>query len=207
MAWHVWLVYAAACALMGIIPGPGVASIVGYAVSSGRRTALSSVAGIAIGNCIAISLSLAGVGALLAASATAFSIIKWIGAAYLIVFGIIAIARSRESSALAGREQTAVTPRAAFLSNMAVGIFHPKTVVFFVAFVPQFIDSHQSYLLQSAILTATFCVVLATTDSLYAVAASGASRVLRRPKAIRWGKRIGGAVLVGAGAATAMTRS
>ena len=207
MAWHVWLVFAAVCAMMGIIPGPGVASIVGYAVSSGRKTALSSVAGIAIGNGIAISLSLAGVGALLAASAMAFSVFKWVGAAYLIVIGIMAILKSRESDELALRKQAAVTPRAAFFSNMAVGIFHPKTIVFFVAFVPQFIDSHRSYSVQATILAATFCVVVGTTDSLYALAASGASRVLRRPKAVRWGKRIGGAVLIGAGAATAMTRN
>jgi threonine/homoserine/homoserine lactone efflux protein len=207
MSLHFWLVYAAACLLMGVIPGPGVASIVGYAVSSGRRTALASVAGIALGNGIAISLSLAGVGALLAASATAFALIKWVGAAYLIAIGLFAIANSRESGAMAARERAVVTPRAAFFSNMAVGTFHPKTIVFFVAFVPQFIDSHQSYLLQAAILAATFCIVVATSDALYALAASSASAALRRPKAIRWGKRLGGAVLVGAGAATAMTRS
>jgi len=71
MDWHVWLGFVAASALMGLIPGPGVMSIVGYAVSSGRRVALASVAGLAVGNATAMTLSLAGVGVFLAASALA----------------------------------------------------------------------------------------------------------------------------------------
>ena len=68
MSWHTWMTFVLASALMGVIPGPGVTSIVGYAIGSGRRTALASVAGMAVGNAVAITLSLAGVGALLAAS-------------------------------------------------------------------------------------------------------------------------------------------
>jgi threonine/homoserine/homoserine lactone efflux protein len=205
MAWHIWIAFAAASALMGLVPGPGVASIVGYAVSSGRRTALASVAGIAIGNGLAISLSLAGVGALLAASAMAFSLVKWAGALYLIGIGMLTLRRARGSED-ATVEKEAVTPRLAFFSNMAVGVFHPKTIIFFVAFVPQFIDARGSYLLQAAILALTFVAVVGATDSFYAMAASNASNWLRRPKTLRWSKRMGGVVMIGAGAATAMTR-
>ena len=205
MAWHVWIAFAAASALMGLLPGPGVASIVGYAVSSGRKTALASVAGIAIGNGMAISLSLAGVGALLAASAMAFSIVKWVGALYLISIGALTLIRSRASHDVTV-EKPAVTPRLAFFSNMAVGVFHPKTIIFFVAFVPQFIDAHASYALQAAILALTFVAVVGCTDSFYAMAASNASQWLRRPNTLRWSKRMGGVVMIGAGAATAMTR-
>jgi threonine/homoserine/homoserine lactone efflux protein len=205
MAWHVWIAFAAASALMGLTPGPGVASIVGYAVSSGRRTALASVAGIAIGNAVAISLSLAGVGALLAASALAFSLVKWAGALYLIAIGVLTLLRARASEDASAKPE-AVTPQLAFLSNMAVGVFHPKTIIFFVAFVPQFIDARDSYLLQAAILALTFVAVVASTDCFYAMAASNASNWLRRPKTLRWSKRMGGVVMIGAGAATALTR-
>jgi threonine/homoserine/homoserine lactone efflux protein len=205
MSWHVWIAFASVSALIGLVPGPGVASIVGYAVSSGKKTALASVAGIAIGNGLAISLSLAGVGALLAASAMAFSLVKWAGALYLVSIGVLTLMRSRNSED-ATIEKAAVTPRLAFFSNMAVGVFHPKTIIFFVAFVPQFIDAHASYVLQASILALTFVAVVGCTDSFYAMAASNASQWLRRPKTLRWSKRMGGVVMIGAGAATAMTR-
>jgi threonine/homoserine/homoserine lactone efflux protein len=80
MSFSVWLTFAAASIVMGLIPGPGVTAIVGYALGSGRKTELASVAGMAVGNPIAMTLSLAGVGALLAASAFAFSLLKWLGA-------------------------------------------------------------------------------------------------------------------------------
>src|ERR1700756_3426886 len=95
MHWSMWLGVVAAAALIGVTPGPAVTSIVGYALSSGRRTALASVAGMALGNVVAMSVSLAGAGAVLAASAVAFTALKWAGALYLIGLGVLAIARSR----------------------------------------------------------------------------------------------------------------
>lgn len=206
MDWHILLAFAAASAVMGLIPGPGVTSIVGYALTSGRRIALASVAGMMVGNAIAMILSLAGVGALLATSALAFTAIKWAGAAYLICLGIITISKSRDIVRNKPREKITVTPRAAFVGNVAVGTFHPKTIVFFVAFVPQFISSHGSYILQASILVATFCIVVAGTDTAYAIAASSASHLLRRPKALLWSRRVGGGVLIAAGVATAAAR-
>src|SRR6267378_2105460 len=98
-----WLAFALASAVMGLIPGPGVTSIVGYALSSGRRTALASVAGMAIGNVTAMALSLAGAGAILASSALAFTVLKWAGALYLIGLGVVTILKSSG----AGQAETA----------------------------------------------------------------------------------------------------
>lgn len=181
-------------------------SIVGYALSSGRRVALASVAGIALGNGIAMTLSLAGVGALLAASALAFSVVKWTGAIYLIGLGLLSIARSRGVVDGHDRQAPPLTPRVAFASNIAVGTFHPKTIVFFVAFVPQFIDPASRYVPQAALLIGTFCGVVACTDTFYALAASRASQLLRRPSSTLWTKRVGGGVLIASGIATAATR-
>jgi len=206
MNFHLWLAFVAASAVMGLAPGPAVTSIVGYALSSGRATALAAVAGVGVGNLIAMSLSLGGVGALLSASALAFTILKWAGAAYLIGLGIVTILRSRHS-ARQTTERTVIAPRTAFVSNVALGTFHPKTIVFFVAFVPQFIDARGDYRSQALLLVATFVLVVAMTDTTYALAASGASRLLSRPSAARWMKRAGGGVLIAAGAATAVSRT
>jgi len=206
MALHVWLTFVAACAVMGLAPGPAVASIVGYALSSGRATALASVAGMAVGNIIAMSVSLGGVGALLSASAFAFAVLKWTGAVYLIGLGVAALARSGRGT-VEVRTRAPITPRSAFVSNVALGTFHPKTIVFFVAFVPQFIDSHAGYWPQALVLIGTFALIVGLTDTAYALAASSASRLLRRPSAAVWMKRAGAGVLIAAGAATAVSRT
>lgn len=198
-----WLAFALASAVMGLTPGPGVTSIVGYALSSGRRTALASVAGMALGNAVAMSVSMAGAGALLAASARAFAILKWAGALYLIGLGVLAIARSRAGLSAEAPPSSPIPARTAFLSNVAVGTFHPKTIVFFVAFAPQFIRPDVNYALQAALLIATFTVVVGATDTTYALAAARASRLLKSPRATLWSRRAGGGVLIAAGVATA----
>jgi threonine/homoserine/homoserine lactone efflux protein len=198
-----WFTFAAAALVMGLIPGPGVTSIVGYALSSGRRTALASVAGIAIGNTICMSLSLAGAGAVLAASSLAFAMLKWAGALYLIALGVAAIARSGKGLAADAPPTRPITPRTAFLSNLALGVLHPKTIVFFVAFAPQFIRPDASYVAQAAILIATYTAVVATTDTTYALAASSAAHLLKSRRATLWSRRAGGGVLIAAGVATA----
>jgi threonine/homoserine/homoserine lactone efflux protein len=206
MTWNTWLAFVAASALIGLIPGPGVTSIISYAIGSGRRTALASVAGMTVGNTIAITLSLAGVGALLSASALAFSILKWVGALYLIGLGLLTLWKAK-ARATATAPARVIRPHAAFLSNVAVGTFHPKTIVFFVAFVPQFISAHASYFAQAALLTVSFCATVLVTDTAYALAASGASGLLRRPKVALWSRRASGGLLVAAGVVTAAARS
>ena len=151
---------AAACFVVGIVPGPGVASILGFAFSSGRRTALAGVAGMAVGNTVAMPVSLLRAGAILAISARAFTALKWVGTAYLIATGTGAIARSKRETDMAAPPRRAVSPRAAFMTNIANGTFHPKTILFFVG-------------------------IAATSDTLYALAASRASGRLRSPRAAR----------------------
>jgi len=206
MDWRLWLAFVVASAIMGLIPGPGVTSIVGYALSSGRKTALSSVAGMALGNVTAMTVSLAGAGAVLAASALAFSLLKWLGAAYLIALGVVTIAKARGGGQTSAAREP-ISARSAFFGNLAVGTFHPKTIVFFVSFVPQFMNARGDYALQAMILVATFAAVVGFTDTLYALLASRASDLLASPKAALWSKRAGGGVLVAAGVATAAARS
>lgn len=200
-----WATFAAASFVMGVIPGPGVASIIGFAFSSGRRVALASVAGMAVGNATAISASLAGAGAILASSALAFAVLKWAGALYLIALGVVAIARSnlpKEESALSA----AISAKTAFLTNVTVGTFHPKTILFFVAFASQFIRPDGDYVSQAVVLIATFTAIAALTDTLYALTASRASGLVRGARFRRWTQRVGGGALITAGLATAAMR-
>lgn len=202
---ELWLGLLAASAVLAIIPGPGVASIVGFAFSSGRRTALASVVGMAVGNAIAITVSLAGAAAILASSAIAFTILKWLGALYLVTIGLLAIIKSGNPTP-GETPQAAISPRTAFITNVAVGTFHPKTILFFVAFASQFIRADQPYLLQAAIVTATFTLVAATTDTIYALMASQASGLIRQPGVRKWSQRAGGGTVMAAGIVMATMR-
>jgi threonine/homoserine/homoserine lactone efflux protein len=205
MSMDLWAAFALACLLLAVVPGPGVATILGFAIGSGRRTALAAVAGMALGNAIAISASLAGAGAILAASALAFTMLKWLGALYLIAMGVLAIRRAGRAA-----EEEAVAPavgaRAAFLTTVAVGVFHPKTILFFMAFASQFVTHDSPFLPQAAIMVATFTAIAATTDALYAVLGARAAERMRSATARRWAGRAGGGVLILAGAATAAMR-
>ena len=200
-----WLAFVAATLVIGLVPGPGVAAILGYAIGSGRRTAFASVAGLALGNAGAAIASLAGVGALLAASAFLFGLLKWAGAVYLITIGVLSLWRARDTQAVAVRPRM-ITPRAAFLGNLGVGTFHPKTILFLAAFTPQFLDPARPYGMQSILLVVTFVLTLAATDSAYAWAASSAGGLLRSPRALAWAHRAGGGALIFAGLATATIR-
>jgi threonine/homoserine/homoserine lactone efflux protein len=207
MAVETWIAFVCASLVMGLVPGPGVMSIVGYAIGSGRKTALASVAGMAVGNTVAMSLSLAGVGTILAASALAFTTLKWIGALYLIGLGVVTIARAEQNARCdESRTGEVISPRVAFASNVATGILHPKTIVFFVAFVPQFMSDQAAYLPQAVLLVLTFALTVGCTDTAYALAAARASRVLRGKTMRRWSQRAGGGVMIAAGMATAAAR-
>jgi len=207
VTFQTWIEFVGASAVIGIIPGPGVMSIVGYAVGSGRRTALAAVAGMAIGNSLAMSLSLAGLGALLASSAIIFAIVKWLGALYLVALGIRSIRSSFKASASESFNYEIVSPALALRQTALVGIFHPKTIVFFIPFVPQFVNMHESYLSQSTALVASFVCVVAMSDTAYALVGSYASGELRKPKTFKWAERASGSVLIAAGLVTVSSRN
>lgn len=205
MDFQLWLAFAVASLVIAVIPGPGVVSIIGFAISSGRNVALASVVGMAIGNAVAVSLSLAGAAAILATSALAFTVLKWAGAVYLITIGLIAIVRSGRADFTA-KANSGVSLRAAFLTNLVVGTLHPKTIIFFVAFSAQFIRQDLPYLPQAVSLVLTFTAIAAVTDTFYALSASRAAQMLRNDRAKIWSLRAGGGVLVTAGLAMAAMR-
>ncbi|MEP3347530.1 MAG: LysE family translocator [Litoreibacter sp.] len=202
----VWLTFVAASTALLLIPGPTILLVLSYALSHGRKVALATSAGVALGDLIAMSASLAGLGAIVLASATLFTTLKWIGAAYLIYMGI-QLLRSAGAAKL-GNLQSSREPsaRECFTNATIVTALNPKSIVFFIAFVPQFVDPQAALLPQFAILIATF-VGLATLNALtYALLADKMRSRMQRPSVIVWLTRTGGAALVAMGIATAAVR-
>ncbi|UWQ18768.1 LysE family translocator [Jannaschia sp. M317] len=201
-----WLTFAAASTALLMIPGPTILLVMSYALSQGRRVALASAGGVAVGDAVAMTASLAGLGALVLASATLFTVLKWIGAAYLIWMGwkLWRSAGAMTLGTVGG--QGDIAPRAVFGHAALVTALNPKSIVFFIAFVPQFIDPTAALLPQFVVLTATF-VGLATLNALaYALLAARLRDGLQRPAVLRAMGRVGGAALIAMGAATALTR-
>ena len=196
-----WLAFAGASIVLLLIPGPTILLVIGDSLANHERSSWSTVAGVAAGDTTAMSLSLAGAGALLAASAAAFAVLKLCGGAYLIYLGLRALLRARRQ----GAAPLALQPRPAkqrFLSAWAVTALNPKSLVFFIAFVPQFISPQGGYAAQCAILLPTF-VLLATLNAAgYARMGRFAAQRLTSAAAQR---RLGygaGLALLGAGALT-----
>ena len=202
MDWTLWAGFVVASLIVGLLPGPGVTSIVGYALTAGMRTALASVFGATAGNATAMTLSLVGVGVLIEQYPAAFAILKWVGAAYLVGIGLYAIITAR-APAEDGSVAKFIKPAAAFWGTFAITAINPKTIIFFVAFTPQFMSPALDYWTQAVILLLTFCAVVTLSDGFYAVAASWVAGFLKGPKVHLWSQRVGGAVLMAAGVATA----
>lgn len=200
-----WIAFALASAVLLALPGPTVLLVVSYALGHGRRAALPTVAGVALGDLTAMTASLLGLGVLLAASAELFTVLRWVGAAYLVFLGV-KLWRAPIGADGIG-EVPAVAPRRMLAHAFAVTALNPKSIVFFVAFLPQFIDAHAPLLPQLAVAEATF-VVLATLNALgYALAASAARGAIRRPAVQRAVNRTGGSLLIGAGVLAASWRN
>ncbi|PMS37625.1 threonine/homoserine/homoserine lactone efflux protein [Trinickia symbiotica] len=201
MSFSHWLPFAIASAILVMIPGPTVLLVVSYALGHGRRYALATTAGVALGDLTSMTASMVGLGAVLAASAAWFSVLKWVGAAYLVYLGITlwrAPVGDPQSPDISETRTGKV-----FAHAYAVTTLNPKSIVFFVAFVPQFIDLHARLWPQIVIFEATF-VLLGTLNAFaYALLASSARRAIRSRSVQRAVNRTGGTMLVCAGALAA----
>lgn len=201
MTFETWLSFAFAASAMLAIPGPTILLVIGQSLGAGRRHALPLVAGVALGDLTAMTLSLAGLGALLATSAAAFTVLKWTGAAYLVWLGVKLWRAPVGSDA-----KEPLDARRALRQAYVVTALNPKGLAFFLAFVPQFLDTSLPFLPQAALLVATFVALAALNAAAYALLAGRVSGAVGRPVVRRWLNRAGGSVLVGAGVATAAMR-
>ena len=201
MALGNWLGFLLATTVLLVIPGPTILLVIGQSLGAGRRHALPLVAGVALGDLTAMTLSLAGLGALLAASASGFTLLKWAGAAYLVYLGA-----KLWRAPVTDEAAPPLGARAAFRQAYVVTALNPKSIAFFVAFVPQFISASSPFLGQAVILVTSFVTLAAVNAMLYALLAGQMSSLVRRPAVRRGFNRTGGGVLIGAGLALALRR-
>jgi threonine/homoserine/homoserine lactone efflux protein len=176
---EVMLAFGAASLVTMLLPGPAVVYVVTRSIEHGRVAGLCSMAGLETGAALHVLLSMTGVAALLQASAVAFTVLTWVGAGYLFWLGARALL-VRDS--LRADEGTAVPPRRRrfFVDGLLVDLLNPKTALFFLAFLPQFVNpSRGSVSLQVAVLGVIFVLIAGLCDSTYAILASRMSRRLR----------------------------
>ncbi|HEV7317501.1 MAG TPA: LysE family translocator [Ensifer sp.] len=204
MSFEHWFAFAAASAVLLAIPGPTILLVISYALGHGRKTAGATVAGVALGDFTAMTASMLGLGALLATSAAIFTVLKWVGAAYLIWLGI-KLWRAPVSAGGDTDVETAAgeRPLRIFFHTYAVTALNPKSIVFFVAFLPQFLDLSQPLFAQMAIFELTFLTLAILNASLYAALATAARSTISKPNIRRIVNRAGGSMLIGAGLLTA----
>lgn len=197
--------FALAALALIVIPGPAVLYIVAGSIDHGRSAGLACVAGVGTGGLVHVAAAAVGVSAVLASSATAFSAVRYLGAAYLVVMGMrTLLSRSADEPG----EVPARSLRRAWLQGAVVNILNPKTALFFLAFLPQFVDPARGNAgLQALVLGAVFVVLAMVSDSTYALMASGAADWLRGRGVMRRGRRLAGGVYIALGATAALTGS
>jgi threonine/homoserine/homoserine lactone efflux protein len=195
---ELWLAFAAASAVLVIMPGPTILTVISYSVAHGRRAHVPLVAAVALGDATGLGMSLLGLGTLLAASALWFTVVKWAGGLYLLYLGVKLFRAGFGASELSTPDPPSSRWKL-FVNTYLVTAFNPKGMVFFVAFLPQFIDPRANLTQQLWILAITFVVMATLNAAAYAAFAGSARKVLSSPKAQRRFNLAGGSLLSAAG--------
>jgi threonine/homoserine/homoserine lactone efflux protein len=197
--------YAGAVLVLLVIPGPAVLYIVSQSVEHGRGAGMTAVAGIHVGTLVHTTAAAVGLSALLVSSATAFSVVKFAGAAYLVYLGIQRL-RSREEQQLRAVPRERDLGRI-FRQGIVVNVLNPKTALFFFALVPQFVDRGAgSVPLQVLVFGLAFVLIGFLSDGAWAIVAGTAGEWLRRSRRFQSAQRwVSGVVLIGLGAVAALT--
>jgi len=207
MSIELYIPFVIAATIILIIPGPTILLVISQAVAHGRRSVVPLVAGVLLGDFTAMTLSLLGLGAILSTSATLFSIFKWIGALYLIYLGVKLWRVDPENNSV--QDSRRVESNGSLLrSSFIVTALNPKSIAFFVAFLPQFINPLTPALPQLTMLGGTFLFLATVNAAVYAIFAGQLGEHMRKKQVRKWFNRCGGTALIGAGIFTAgMQRS
>lgn len=199
-----WLLFLGAALVIALSPGPGIFYVAARSLAGGRGEGLASVAGTSIGGLVHVLGGAVGVSALIMASAEAFMVLKFVGAAYLVWLGIRTI---REAGAVLSVEVATTGARRAFRDGIIVEAFNPKTAAFFLAFIPQFVDPAGFVALQFAVLGLIPVLLNSAVDVIVVLMASRARDSLgRRPSIVRRLRQGSGVVICGLGAMLAFAR-
>lgn len=205
MSFQMWVPFALATTVILVIPGPTIILVISQAVAHGRRSVVPLVAGVLLGDFTAMTLSLLGLGAVMSASAALFTVFKWGGAIYLMYLGI-RLWRLHPGKGGGHDKGDCLSGRSLFRSSFVVTALNPKSIAFFVAFLPQFIDAGDPALPQLMLLGGTFLFLATINAALYAMFAGQLSEYMKQKEIRRWFNRSGGVALIGAGVFTAALR-
>ena len=199
MALENWLAFVAASVVLLVLPGPTILTVIGYSLTHGRKANLPLVAGVALGDSTALLLSIVGLGALLKTSALWFTAVKLVGGCYLLYLGVRMLRAGAASGEVAMAAAPAAPPLQLFANTYLVTALNPKGIIFFVAFLPQFLTHNGHEGPQLALLAATFVILATINATLYATFAATARRILQKPVFRRRFHLMGGSLLAGAG--------
>ena len=202
---HLFAAYCLAVTILVLIPGPVVTLVVANSLRQGSRSGLATVAGASIGNAILLGATAVGLIAFFALLSEVFEIVRWVGAAYLIWLGIKAW-RAHGTHEAASLPRPARSSRAVFLQGFVIAITNPKAILFYIAFLPQFVDPHLPAGPQLLLMIATMIVMALLTDSGYALLAARARGWFTVPERRRLQSRITGTLLIGVGCALLVAR-
>ena len=201
---EVWTAFVLASILILVIPGPTIVLVISQAVVHGYRSVLPLVSGVLLGDFTAMTFSLLGLGALLSASAALFNGLKWIGALYLVYLGITLWRNNPKKNEI--HPVKCLSGASLFRSSFVVTALNPKSLAFFIAFLPQFVEPGKPVLIQLILLGTTFLFLATVNAAFYALFAGQASEVMKRKGTRIWLQRCGGGILVSAGIMTAGMR-
>lgn len=205
MSIELWLAFAIACSLLLAIPGPTVILVVSYVIGRGKDSAWATVPGVVLGDFTAMSLSLLGAGALLQASAGWFSALKIVGAFYLIWLGI-KLWREKPQPTDIAKAKISSSNRSMFLNSYIVTALNPKGIVFFIAFLPQFLDPASDTFPQFVVMEVTFLTLAAVNIIVWVFLVDRLRRGFQKPSNLKIINRIGGSFLIGAGLFAAISQ-
>lgn len=199
-------VFLVAALVLLLTPGPAVLYIIARSIDQGRRAGLVSVLGIETGNFVHVLAAALGLSAILVSSPLAFSIVKYLGAAYLIYLGIRRLLTRVDPSPLTELQPQSL--RRIYTQGVTVAVLNPKTALFFFAFLPQFVDPSGSAVTgQLFFLGCLFVLMALVTDSLYALLAGTAGVWLKSSPAFAWAERyLVGFIFIGLGLMAALAR-
>ncbi len=200
MPLELWLAFVGVSIVVLAIPGPTILLVLSYSIAHGRQATLPLVSGVALGDSLALTLSLVGLGTLLAASAFWFGVIKWLGGIYLVYLGLRLLLDAHRAIPVNRPEARQAAPRKLFGNAFVVTALNPKSIVFFIALLPQFISPAHALLPQLWLLGVTFVTLAAIGATAYALFATSIRQWLATPRAQRAYGLIGGGLLCGAGA-------
>lgn len=205
MSIETWLAFVVATSILTLIPGPCVLLAVSQTLSRGVSAALMCILGDVVGGVALMVLSLVGVGAILAASATLFALFKWVGVLYMAYLGYCQIVEARSAEPFDEKVEMRINNLNSFKIGFITSLLNPKAIIFYMAFLPQFMNPEANLLVQFSILLLTSSVVIAVILSGYVLIASRTRQAFKSQKSQKYFGYSGGSFLIASSAFMAST--